>query len=176
MDLTKKYAKCLFEEVKGKETMVLKKMSSLLSVFKQRDIILFLNSPQLSEDEKEKILDEVFKERGIQPELFNLIKLLVVQLKIGLFESIFKAFQNLVDEKAGVVRGTIKTSSSVDSNQRNSIEKAIEKRIQKKVIFEYEESNHLLGGVVAEVGHLTFDNTLKTQLNRLKEGLSRGVE
>ena len=64
----------------------------------------------------------------------------------------------------------------MDFSQRNSIEKVIEKKIQKKVIFEYKESDHLLGGVVAEVGHLTFDNTLKTQLNRLKEGLSRGVE
>lgn len=176
MDLTKKYAKCLFEEVKGKETVVLKEMSSLLSVFNQRNIILFLKSPQLSDEEKENILDDVFKGQDIQPELFHLIKLLVIQLKIGLFESIFKVFQSLVDEKAGVVRGTIKTSSCMDSNQRNSIEKAIEKRIQKKVIFEYEESERLLGGVVAEVGHLTFDNTLKTQLNRLKEGLSRGVE
>ena len=93
MDLTKKYAKCLFEEVKGKESMVLKEMSSLLSVFNHRDIILFFNSPQLSEEEKESILDEVFKGQGIKPELFHLIKLLVIQLKIGLFESIFKAFQ-----------------------------------------------------------------------------------
>ncbi len=171
----KKYAKCLFDETQGKETSILETMSCLLDVFNKKEIVSFFDSPQLSEKEKENILDQVFKDQTIPSELFHLIKILASQSRMVLFEPIFKAFQYLVDEKQGVIRGTLKVPSTIDSHQHHSIEQAMEKRVRQRIIFEQKESLDLAGGVVAEVGHLTFDNSLKTQLHRLKEELSRGV-
>jgi F-type H+-transporting ATPase subunit delta len=43
----------------------------------------------------------------------------------------------------------------------------------KKVILEYKEDASLLGGLIAEVGSLTFDDSLETQLRTMNEELKR---
>jgi F-type H+-transporting ATPase subunit delta len=57
--------------------------------------------------------------------------------------------------------------------QRQLLETRISKVTGKKVILEYKTDESLLGGLVAEVGSLTFDDSLDTQLKLLNEELKR---
>jgi F-type H+-transporting ATPase subunit delta len=46
--------------------------------------------------------------------------------------------------------------------------------VGKQVIMEVETDASLIGGVVARIGGMVYDGSIKTQLERLKETLAKG--
>lgn len=176
-EAAKKYAGSLFD-VTGtseKRNSILNEMRELRSVFAQKELVQFLNSPLLSEDQRLEVVDQTFATSKLQPELLNLIKVVVEKQRAALFEEILFSFQEMIDEENGVVRGLVRSASTLGPDQRESIEKKVNEATGRKVILEYGEDAELIGGLVAEVGSLTFDDTLKTQLRLMKENLNRSA-
>jgi uncharacterized protein YbcI len=53
------------------------------------------------------------------------------------------------------------------------IKEKLEKLTGKKVVLEYHEDKSLIGGLVAQVGSFSFDDSLETQLRLMREDLKR---
>jgi len=54
------------------------------------------------------------------------------------------------------------------------LQKALEKMTKSKVVMEFEEDPTIIGGVVAKVGDLVLDGSVRTQLDALRESLIKG--
>ena len=55
-----------------------------------------------------------------------------------------------------------------------ALAKALSSALDKEVHLDARQDPALLGGVVAQVGNLVFDGSLRTQLQRMKDNLIKG--
>jgi F-type H+-transporting ATPase subunit delta len=77
---------------------------------------------------------------------------------------IARAYQELTDLQLGQVRAVIISAKPLDMVTEGQIERALEKRTGKRVIMKTEVDPTLIGGVVARVGDLVLDGSLRTRL------------
>jgi F-type H+-transporting ATPase subunit delta len=78
-----------------------------------------------------------------------------------------------MDIEEGVTRGVVRSAQALNDDAKKEIENKINKVLNKKIVLTYEQDPKLLGGVVAQVGGWTFDDSLDTHLKKLNEELNR---
>ncbi len=135
------------------------------------DVEDFLTSPVMKAQNQEELLKSFFENQPLREEIQSLLYLLVKKRRFFLLPQICKALQIEVDKLEGVARGVVKSSKELDVTQRNSLEKVISEFTGKKIHLEYKEDKNLIGGIVAQVGSYTFDDSLETQIQMMRDDL-----
>ena len=177
-EVSTRYAKALFElsTEEGSAKQALEQLRGLRDLFeKNHEFKIFLKSPLIKTEDKEKALAVALKGVGLLPEVESFLLLLASKGRLLLFSEMLESFQKLTDEANGVTRGVVRSATILSQSDREKIEGTVSSYIKKNVILTYKEDEELLGGLVAEVGSYTFDDTLTSHLKRLKEELKRRV-
>jgi len=104
----------------------------------------------------------------------NFLKLLFDKLRLAALPGISQVYQHLADEIENLKRARIKSAVPLDGDMQERLQKALEKMTKSKVVMEFEEDPHIIGGVVAMVGDLVLDGSVRTQLDALRESLIKG--
>lgn len=175
-ELASRYSKALFDL--SKETNTQDKIFSELRGFEQilaknPEFEAFLTHPLVRSEDKENVLSKALENAGMKVETVNFILLLARKNRLGMFSQIVEAFENQTDESHGVTRGQVKSATVLNPSEREDLEKTVSKFTGKQVILSYKEDPSLIGGVVAQVGSYTFDDSLSSHLTRLKEEINR---
>jgi F-type H+-transporting ATPase subunit delta len=85
--------------------------------------------------------------------------------------AISRAFRELADEHAGQVRATITSAAPLDPMAVDRLRQALESRTGKRVLVETSVDPDLIGGVVARVGDLVLDGSVRARLGELRAKL-----
>lgn len=171
--VSKRYAKALFDSVQNKEA-VLNELRVLVKIVNQDlEIRGFFESHLYSDTLKLGVLKKSCENKGLSSDLLNFVFILAEKGRVGCLDQILGAFESLVDAYNGVTRGTVHSAVKLDSDARQRIEGVVSHFVKRKVILSYSEDSALVGGVVAQVGGWTFEDTLDSHLRRLKEDLNR---
>lgn len=133
----------------------------------------FLN-PALTLEQKKAIMKELVAKTQCSELVGNFLMLLVDKNRVAFLGQIVQAYEKLADEFTGVIRPVIKTAFALDDSQVAGIQSALEKRSGKKVVPQVVVDQSLLGGVVTQIGDIAYDNSVKTQLKRIKDILQKG--
>lgn len=133
----------------------------------------FLSSPLVRPLEKEKAFSEAFKSVQVNELVKNFVLLLARKQRLGVINDVVSAYQGLADEKHGVVRGTVRSTTVLAPEERKRLEETVNRVTKKNAILTYKEDPQLLGGLVAEVGSYTFDDSLASHLRRMNEQLTQ---
>ncbi len=173
-DISYRYAKALYDLDEGTESLTtnLKNLRQLQNVFQDVEVVDFLTNPNLSDNQKEKALDGVFRQLD-KEHVQNFLKLILKRKKIEILPMIVTEYEKLIDNAHGCVRGTVYHAHAITSAETENIHNQIESVVKKKVILNYEHTPDVVGGLKVQVGNLTFDDTLKTHFNRLNDHLKR---
>jgi F-type H+-transporting ATPase subunit delta len=83
-------------------------------------------------------------------------------------------YQRQADDLSGILRAKITAASELDDLQQQAIALSLEKQTGKQVAVSVEVDVSLIGGLKAEIGGRLFDGSVKTQLKRIEESLTRG--
>lgn len=174
-EVSRRYASALYEIARSKNTAdkVFGELRVLGDVVKvDKDIREFLLSPLVSPENKIKALSGALNGK-ISEELMNTIRLMAEKNRLATFEDLVSAFESISDEAHGVTRGTVKSAAALSPEEKKRIEETVNKVTKKKVILKFEEEPSLLGGMVAQVGGWTFDDSLQSHLTKLTDVLNR---
>jgi F-type H+-transporting ATPase subunit delta len=106
--------------------------------------------------------------------LVNLIRLLADRDRLPHLPAIARLYRDMVDERAGRVRGQVTSAIPLGSDALGRLEKTLEKVTQRNVVLESKVDPHVLGGLSARVGSRVFDGTLRSQLEDLRRQLKGG--
>jgi F-type H+-transporting ATPase subunit delta len=177
-ELASRYAKAFFEFASqtGKQDLVLEELRALLVIFEMDETIRgFVRSPILTAEEKESSLAAALKNSGVSPETASFVCLLARKNRLSLFEEIVAAVKTQSDLAHGVTRGTVRSAAVLSPDERKRIEEIVSRYTQKQVILTYKEDPSVIGGLIAEAGSYTFDDTLTSHLRRLKDETTRRV-
>lgn len=171
--IAKRYAKALYGVVRDKVTALNELRVLVKIIFGDTVIENFFSSQSHSEAQKLEVLSKSIQDKGLSEEVSNFLKLLISKGRITHLQDILTAYEALVDADNSVIRGTVKSAVKLDADARHRIEGVVSHFVNKKVILNYTEDPRLVGGVVAQVGGWTFEDTLDSHLRRLKEDLNR---
>jgi len=172
--LAKRYARALVEigEANGALDKYGSDLTALTEIISQsRDFREVLVSPVFTKDDKKKISGEILTKIGADTMVKNFVNVLIDRKRIDQLNGIEEAFRSSVDEIRGITRGEVISAEPLEKSHLSRRTEALSKITYKKVLVTTKVDPFLIGGLVARVGDMVFDGTIRTQLNQLKESL-----
>jgi F-type H+-transporting ATPase subunit delta len=176
--IAKRYAKALFEI--AEETKKLEKITNDVVfidslIRSSRELQLFLKSPIIKEDKKREVLKEIFSDSRVDPVTLKFIMLLVEKKREDILHDIVKVYQQIYDEKMGIVSAEVVTAVEVGERLKKKIEqKILELTGAKKVKASYRVDPSIIGGIVIRVGDTVYDASIRRRIQLLREQLIYG--
>jgi F-type H+-transporting ATPase subunit delta len=104
-------------------------------------------------------------------EVQRFVLLLLDRRRITALPAIARAYRELEDQHIGRVRAQVVSAQALAAGDLDRVRQSLEKRTGKKVLIEASVDAALIGGVVARVGDLVLDGSVRTQLASLREKL-----
>ena len=132
-----------------------------------------LTNPAIRRGDRRKVLDGLLQRIGAQPQTKNLVYVLLDGERVGSLPAIARELDAMIQTRSGRVAAEIVSAQPLDAGQVQQITAALEKLSGKKVDVTRREDPNLLGGVVARVGDVVYDGSLRTQLTRIREELTK---
>lgn len=174
--LARRYARAVFEL--GTDHKNLDKMAadlrSLAGAMKtSAELVTVLTNPAIRRADRRKVLDALLARIIAQPQSKNLVYLLLDSERLGSIQGISLEVDAMIEAHAGRVTAEIVSAKPLDSSQLSQLTAALEKLSGKKVDVSKREDASLLGGVIAKVGDVVYDGSLRTQLRTLRDELIR---
>ena len=172
----RRYAKALFElskeagqvaEVAGELTSI----GDLLDGNPELHGVLF--RPLHPVAQRRAVLDGVTDRIGASPTVRSFFSLLIDQRRLVDFPAIHEEFERLASEDAGLRRAEVVSAGPLRDDQLERLRRALSTRTGGEVEVSVRVDPNLLGGVIAKIGDLVFDGSLRTQLRQLRANLTR---
>ncbi len=175
--VARRYARALFAI--GKEAGKLEEFADQLSAIvsylaSEPEVEEALESPVFPPDLKSQIVEEILKAVNASEELTKFMQLLVERRRIQAIKAIQKHYQEFMDEEMGVVRAVVKTAVPMPDDLKGKLKEMLAKVTGKDVVLELEEDPAIIGGVVAHIGDMVWDGSIRSQLQGFKESIGRG--
>lgn len=181
MSVARSYAKALFEAVLESKmpaadlNKIEIQLGSLIELLgSSKDLRTALFSPATSAREKMALMHELQKKLEFLKPLENFILLLARKKRLPLLSDIRDAFGAVRLEAAGGVRGTLISADLLSDQDGQNLAKAFSQKLGKKVVFKTFLDPSLLAGVKVTVNGVTYDGSLRAQLQRLRDRLVFG--
>ena len=172
--LARRYAKALVDI--GQEQNSLDKygrdLTNIVDLMEaSRDFREVLVSPVFTKDDKKRIAGEILQKTDTDRMVANFVNLLIDRKRIDQLPGIEQAFREKVDDIRGVTRGEVTSAESLTDEELAKVTDVLSGISGKQVRITTNVDASLIGGLVAKVGDMVFDGTIRTQLNQLKESL-----
>jgi len=134
----------------------------------ERRAKLLLVHPRVPFAEKKKFLEAICETEPV----VRLVLMLVEIKNLDLLETINSQFAAMVAKELGIVEATVETASPLSGEDTKKLQAAISGLTGATVELEARTDPALLAGVRIRIGDTVFDNTLKTELEIVRERLA----
>ncbi len=172
----RRYARALFQlaEEEGRVTPVREALSGFDALLAENaDLGEVLLQPLHPVAERRSVLEKVTEQAGLDPLLRHFYAFLIDQRRLVDLDAIRAEYERLADEQAGVTKALVRSASPLSDAQVARLRDALAARTGRRIELEVDVDPDLLGGVVATVGDVVYDGSLRTQLSHLRASLTR---
>jgi len=135
-----------------------------------RDLGIFLDSPQVPEAEKKKLLKDVFGGK-VEDLLLTFFFLLIDKNRIENLQDIATAFADQVEQERGVLRADVVTALPLPADLEDSLRGKLAAMTGKTVVLKKKIDPGVIGGVCVTMGDKILDGTVRANLDRLRKRL-----
>lgn len=174
--LSRRYAKAIFEigSQQGGLDKIGADLRTLAGAMKESaELQSTLTSPAIRKQDRRKVIDGLLQRIGVVTTSRNVVYLLLDSERLGSLPGISRELDAMIEAKAGRVAAEVVSAKPLDPTQLTQITAALEKLSGKKVTVTKREDPELLGGVIAKVGDVVYDGSLRTQLRTIRDELSK---
>jgi len=119
------------------------------------------------------MLEGILARAALSPLAANFVRLLLDNGHLENLAEIVATYGRLVDAEKGLIRARVTCASPLNQAEIDAIKAALGKFSGRQVELAVDQDAELIGGVVARLGDLTIDGSVRTQLAKLAEGLDR---
>jgi len=140
-------------------------------ISKSADLSEVLLNPTISEDTKNSIIDEVFKNQ-INIKIIDFLKILIDKKRFNELDTIIEAFKKELDKKNNIKRVEITSAVELNESIKQKITDKLENKLQKKVIPNWQLNTEIIGGLVIKIEDDVIDTSLKNKLENLSKNIS----
>lgn len=170
--LARRYAKAIL--MIALEDKALAKVEAELAAFDKTvlgspDMQAVMLDPTVLPSAKMNILKGVLAAMGMSDSVNNFLMLLAEKGRLVAFPEIFREFRRLADEQAGKAVATVTSATPITDEVKATLVDKLSKISGRKVELHQKVDPDLLGGMIAEVGGIVYDGSLRTQLKALRD-------
>ncbi|UCF82885.1 MAG: ATP synthase F1 subunit delta [Desulfobacteraceae bacterium] len=127
-----------------------------------------------SVEDRKRVLESALGKSTFSDVVKNFLRLLLDKNRIGVIKEITDYYSRLTDELSNIIRADIITARPLKTEALKRLKKALKGLTSKDVRTEVKEDKSLIGGLIAKIGDLVLDGSVKAQLEGLRESLKRG--
>lgn len=127
-----------------------------------------------SVEDRKRVLEAALGKSTFSDVVKNFLRLLLDKNRIGVIKEITDYYSRLTDELSNIIRADIITARPLKTEALKRLKKALKGLTSKDVRTEVKEDKSLIGGLIAKIGDLVLDGSVKAQLEGLRESLKRG--
>ncbi len=166
-----RYAKALLLSCKDddiKLETIFNDMSYVNNTFNDsEELKLFIDSKVIKDSDKLATLNQIFQ--SLCDLSKSLIKLLMKNRRIDLFDDVSRSFTVLYNDFVGNQEVVLTTASEVESNKLKEIENRVKELTSKNVNLTNVVDENIVGGFVLRVADLQYNASFKDQLKKLEQ-------
>jgi F-type H+-transporting ATPase subunit delta len=130
------------------------------------DLRNYMRDPSVAEPDRKALLHRVLEDK-IHPVLMHFLDLLLHKHRLGHFDSIAAAFDELVEKRRNQARIRLFTAVPLAVDQEDRLKRTLDRVIGKDCILEKRIDPKIIGGAVAVYGDRVYDGSVKTALSDL---------
>lgn len=170
----KTYGDALYElSIEGDQTDILYEEAMFVkdTIVNNVDFFQLLNHPKISKDEKEKVVENIFKNR-LTDDMTGFLMLLVKKSRQKDIQKILDYFINRVKDYKKIGVATVKTAYEMNESQKKSIKsKLISTTEYESFEIQYIVDESLIGGMIIRVGDRVIDSSIRNKIERMSKEL-----
>lgn len=171
----RRYARALLEIAIEKGSLdsfeeQLKSVADTISSNKELQAVW--NGRNINQDTKKKISAGIFKD-SIDPELLNLLFVLIDKSRENLIDDVCEQFFLLGKEHKGMVVADVRTEMELDQDKQDRIVAALEKDTGRKIFLNIMLVPDLVGGVRIRIGDDVYEDTVLSRTVQIEDSLKR---
>jgi F-type H+-transporting ATPase subunit delta len=150
-----------------------RQISALAKAMKEStELAEILANPVFPRADRQRVLEAVLSRLGASKVVKNFTLLLLERERLAALPDIARELNVMIDEKNGRVTALVTSATPLTQVQITQIKGALEKLSGKQVHIDQKQDPALLGGVVAKVGDLVYDGSVRTQLAQMRHSLA----
>ncbi|MCK9173822.1 MAG: ATP synthase F1 subunit delta [Desulforhopalus sp.] len=172
--LAKRYARALYSigcEQKKEKSFGQTLNSFVALMAKRPEVKDSITNRLYPQDVRERVIDKLVKAAGFDVPVGNFFRLLVKKRRADILPEIAESYQEMLEDAQGISHGTVVTATKTTKAITDKIQKILEKITGRKVELETSVDESIIGGMIARVGDLELDGSIRTQLAGLKDSI-----
>jgi F-type H+-transporting ATPase subunit delta len=172
----RRYAKALFGlavEMDRVEAWAKSLESLREAVETSPDLRDVLSNPMYTKEQRRAIVEKLAAALSLAAEPANLLFLLGDRNRLAYLGAVVETFRALADAHLGRLRATVVSAVKLDEAAVQAIADELSRKHGAKVLVERAVDPALLGGVIAQVGSMVYDGSVRTQLEDLRKQLKQ---
>jgi F-type H+-transporting ATPase subunit delta len=174
--IARRYAKALFSlavEQKSVEAWNDRLLELGKAVDEASDLRDVLSNPAYSRDQRRAVVAALGERMKLDEPLKSFLFLLGDRNRFAYLKAVVASYSELADQQLGRVRATVTSAVPLDDAQVAALAQRLAGATRAQVIVERAVDPAILGGVVAQVGSLVYDGSLRAQLEDLRKTLKQ---
>lgn len=172
--LARRYAKALFAVGKEQGTYeayndALQGLGALYEA--TPEVADALTNPLYPVDVREKVMAGIVSSMDVDKVMGNFLNLLVQKKRAEILPEIAEEYKIMVDDEKNISHGSVISAVELSDELQAKVQATLEKLTGKKVELTTSVDPSIIGGVIAKVGDLVLDGSIKAQLAGLKDSI-----
>ena len=176
-EIARRYARAVFglgENPAGRARLASEVAQLSQEIGESDELRRVLFTPIHPRAERKAVMHELVQRLGLSGEVRAVAEILVDENRTQLLPAVSDEMRRLVDVEAGRVEARVASARPLDAAAQAALQSALSRRVGSEVVLALEVDPTLIGGVVARVGDLLFDGSIRTQLENLGANLKKG--
>ena len=176
-EIARRYARAIFGLAYGAKAHadLLEQLRALSAeIDGSAELTRVLMTPIHPRAERRAVVRELAARLGLSAEIRVSSELLVEENRLRLLAALCEELQKLVDAEAGRVVASVVSARPLDRAAQERIRAALARRVNADIAIDFAVDPELIGGLVARIGDMLLDGSIRTQLEQLGETLRKG--
>jgi F-type H+-transporting ATPase subunit delta len=166
----KNYAKAIIEVGKEQNNVdsLVKNLETVEKKFSEnKEIVGFLNDPQIDFEIKKTTIGKVFGESLNRPAV-NFLYILIKNKNLDGLGDILDEARGLIREERNILEVTAVSSTPISEDIQGKIRNVLRQKVNKEITIKNQVDESLIGGLVLKIGDLVIDGSIHGKIQRLK--------
>jgi len=176
--LARRYAQALIElaESSMQRDRFARDLGAVVDVATQPDeaknsVLEVVAAERFPSAQRKKLLQTVARRVMVDPTVLKFLEVVFERGRIGGLADIARSYQQLSDAAANRVQATITSATPLPPESLQKIKTALERATHKNVVATAVVDPEIIGGIVAKVGSVVIDGSVRSTLAQLRRSL-----
>ncbi|MGH9751719.1 MAG: ATP synthase F1 subunit delta [Blastocatellia bacterium] len=172
--IANRYARALADVIieRGETNEVVKELTGFERMMSEhpqlRDVFA---SPVIAAERKRAVLDELLARIDLRQTSANFLRLLLDNSRLQDLDQMLNALSRELDARMNIVSADVTTAREISQQEKDALQSRLKAATGKEVRLQFRTDPAIIGGVVARIGSLVYDGSIKNQLAQMKRKL-----